>query len=213
MVLFLAGVLSHGQHRDLLPDYEELESLYRAGNYEGVLAGAALGREKQSWNESWWRIEALTLMRIGSYKKAHRLLTEGLNTRYFGIRLRLIAREAALFANDLGAAENIMRGIDDYLRRRGRYTYDPDSLVAIGEAAILLGVEPRIVLENFYKRAQLESDAPASAFLASGNLALSKSDFNLASKNFQSGLEKFPEDPELWYGLASSFIEGNRAEL
>ena len=213
MVLFLAGVLSHGQNRDLLPDYEELESLYRTGNYEEVLAEAAFGREKQSWNESWWRIEALTLMRVGRYEEAHQLLTEGLNTRYFGIRLRLIAREAALFANDLGAAENIMRGIDDYLRRRGRYTYDPDSLVAIGEAAILLGVEPRIVLENFYKRAQSESDAPASAFLASGNLALSKSDFNLASKNFQSGLEKFPDDPELWYGLASSFIEGNRAEL
>ncbi len=92
MVLSLAGVLSHGQNRDLLPDYEELESLYRTGNYEEVLADAAFGREKQSWNESWWRIEALTLMRVGRYEEAHQLLTEGLNTRYFGIRLRLIAR-------------------------------------------------------------------------------------------------------------------------
>lgn len=215
IIALLACSIGFGQNsdRDTLPDYQELESLYRTGNYDEVLEEAAFGREKQSWNESWWRIEALTLLRVGRYEEAHQLLTEGLNTRYFGIRLRLIARDAALFANDLGAAEDIMRGIDDYLRRRGRYTYDPDSLVAIGEAAILLGVEPRIVLENFYKRAQSESDAPASAFLASGNLALSKSDFSLASKNFQNGLEKFPEDPDLWYGLASSFIEGNRAEL
>jgi len=215
LVALLAPSISLGQsnQRDSLPDYAELESLYRTGNYDEVLTEAAFGREKQSWNESWWLIEALTLLKVGRYDEAHQLLTEGLNTRYFGIRLRLIAREAALFANDLGAAESIMRGIDDYLRRRGRYTYDPDSLVAIGEAAILLGVEPRIVLENFYKRAQTESDPPASAFLASGNLALSKSDFNLASKNFQSGLGKFPNDPDLWYGLASSFIEGNRAEL
>ena len=215
LAALLAPSISIGQsnERDSLPDYAELESLYRSGNYGEALKEAAFAREKQSWNESWWRIEALTLMKVGRYDEAHQLLTEGLNTRYFGIRLRLIAREAALFANDLGAAENIMRGIDDYLRRRGRYTYDPDSLVAIGEAAILLGVEPRIVLENFYKRAQTESDPPASAFLATGKLALSKSDFNLASKNFQSGLEKFPNDPDLWYGLASSFIEGNRAEL
>ena len=35
----------------------------------------------------------------------------------------------------------------------------------------------------------------------------------LASKNFQEGLKHHPGDPDLWYGLASSFIEGSRSEL
>ncbi len=199
--------------RQPLPEVEFVESLYRTGQYEEALEAASSARKSQSWNEVWWRLEACALLETGRYDEAHELLTEGLSSRYFGVRLRLIAREAALFANDMPRAEMILRQIDDALRRRGRYSYDPDSLVAIGEAAILLGIEPRIVLENFFKRAQEEAGPPASAFLASGKLALDKSDFSLASKNFQSGLKWHPGDPDLWHGLARSFMEGDRSEM
>ncbi len=213
----LAAALTsvHGQNDDErpLPDIEDVQSLYRTGQYEKALEEASRGREAQSWNEGWWRLQASILLETGRYDEAYALLTEGLQSRYFSIRLRLIAREAALFANDVSGAAQILQQIDSNLRRSGRYSYDPDSLVAIGEAAILLGIEPRIVLENFFKRAQSEANAPASAFLASGSLALSKSDFSLASKTFQNGLKLHPDDPDLWHGLARSFIEGNRAEM
>lgn len=220
--LFLIGILlgafensssAQNNEEETLPDVQAVEDLYRTGQYEEALETAAIGRRIQSWNEAWWRLEAISLMKTGRYEEAHELLTQGLSSRYFSIRLRLIAREAALYADDPNRAELILGEIDNNIRRRGRYSYDPDSLVAIGEAAILLGIEPRIVLENFYKRAQTEDDPTASAFLASGNLALSKSDFKLASKNFQEGLKHHPENPDLWYGLASSFIEGSRSEL
>lgn len=220
--LFLIGVLSGvlnstivAQEKDeeALPDIQSVEDLYRTGQYDEALEAAVTGRRIQSWNEVWWRLEAISLLKMGRYEEAHELLTQGLSSRYFGIRLQLIAREAALYADNPRRADQILDEIDNNIRRRGRYSYDPDSLVAIGEAAILLGIEPRIVLENFYKRAQTEQDPTASAFLASGNLALAKSDFKLASKNFQEGLQHHPGDPNLWYGLASSFIEGSRSEL
>lgn len=208
-------ITAHGQDKEeeTLPDLQVVQDLYRTGQYEEALQIAAIGRRIQSWNEAWWRLEAISLSMTGRYQEAYQLLKQGLSSRYFSIRLRLMAREAALFANDLNGAAQILSEIDNNIRRRGRYSYDADSLVAIGEAAILLGIEPRIVLENFYKRAQSEPNATASAFLASGNLALSKSDFSLASKSFQAGLKLHPEDPDLWHGLASSFIEGNRSEL
>ena len=193
--------------------FEEVEALYQRGEYDEVLENAFIGRNDHPWNERWWQIEAQTLMTTGRYQEAYELLSTAISVRYSSIRLRLMIREAALYANDLDTAESVLQEIDNIIRRGGRFSYDPESLVAIGEAAILLGIEPRIVLENFYKRAQEDSDPVVSAFLASGRLALAKDDFSLASKTFQNGLKHFPDDPELWYGLASSFIEGDRSKL
>ena len=194
-------------------EFEAVEALYHRGQYDKVLEEAAFGRTNQPWNEQWWQIEAQTLLTTGRYYEAYELLSEAVSARYSSIRLRLMIREAALYTNDLDTADTVLSEIDNIIRRGGRFSYDPESLVAIGDAAILMGIEPRIVLENFYKRAQDDSDPVAGAFLASGRLALQKADFSLASKTFQNGLKHFPENPDLWYGLASSFIEGDRSKL
>ncbi|OUW17112.1 MAG: hypothetical protein CBD18_05505 [Opitutales bacterium TMED158] len=194
-------------------EFSEVEALYQSGQYEKAIEEAGIGRVDQPWTERWWQLEARTLMTTGRYHEAYQLLTEAVSVRYASVRLRLLTREAALYANDLGAAESVLKEIDRIIRRSGRFSYDPDSLVAIGDAAILLGIEPRIVLENFYKRAQDEANPAASAFLSAGKLALAKDDYNLASKTFQAGLKSFPDNPDLWHGLASSFIEGDRSQL
>lgn len=194
-------------------ELEAVEALYQGGQYEKVLEETFIGREDQPWNERWWQIEARTLLTTGRYQDAYELLSEAVSVRYSSIRLRLMIREAALYANDINMAESVLGDIDNIIRRGGRFSYDPESLVAIGDAAILLGIEPRIVLENFYKRAQDDENPVASAFLASGRLALTKDDFSLASKTFQNGLKHFPGNPELWHGLASSFVEGDRSKL
>jgi len=194
-------------------EYSEVEALYYRGQYEKAIEEAAIGRADQPWTERWWQLEARAMLQTGRYQEAYQLLSEAISVRYASIRLRLMVREAALYANDIGAAESTLSEIDRIIRSSGRFSYDPDSLVAIGDAAILLGIEPRIVLENFYKRAQEESEPVASAFLSAGNLALSKDDYSLASKTFQAGLKNFPDNPDLWHGLASSFIEGDRSKL
>lgn len=194
-------------------EFDAVEALYQRGQYEQVLIEAALGRKDQPWNEEWWQIEAQSLQNTGRYQEAYDLLSEGVSARYSSIRLRLMIREAALYVDDLETADSVLREIDNIIRRSGRFSYDPESLVSIGDAAILLGIEPRIVLENFYKRAQSDANTVASAFLAPGRLALEKDDFSLASKTFQNGLKQFPDNPDLWYGLASSFIEGDRSKL
>ena len=194
-------------------EFDQVDALYQSGQYEKTIEEAAVGRKDQPWTERWWQLEARALMTTGRYQEAYELLSEANSVRYASIRLRLMLREAALFANDLNAAEEALRDIDRIIRSSGRYSYDPDSLVAIGDAAIMLGIEPRIVLENFYKRAQDEDNPAVSAFLSSGHLALSKDDFSLASKAFQNGLKHFPGNPDLWHGLANSFIEGDRSKL
>ena len=44
-------------------------------------------------------------------------------------------------------------------------------------------------------------------------MALDKYDNELAATTFQEGLGKFPDDPEMLYGLAKSYSTGDRSEM
>ena len=58
----------------------------------------------------------------------------------------------------------------------------PTDLVALGRTALLLGAEPRKVLEQFFDKAKKADPECREAYLASGDLALDKNDSDLASK-------------------------------
>ena len=69
------------------------------------------------------------------------------------------------------------------------------------------------MLEQFYDRAKKRDAAHRDSYLASGQLALDKGDFQLAAKAFSEGLKKFPEDADLHFGLAAAFAPGDRKEM
>jgi tetratricopeptide (TPR) repeat protein len=83
----------------------------------------------------------------------------------------------------------------------------------LGQALLLLGVEPRIVLENCFQQAEKLDPPPREAFLATGQLALDKHDFALAAEAFRAGLKLFPDDPDLEAGLARAFESSDRQEM
>ncbi|MEM9158024.1 MAG: tetratricopeptide repeat protein [Verrucomicrobiota bacterium] len=197
---------------DFIPLETALEHL-RAGEYEEALYAAKTGRETRPWDETWWQLESRLLMLTGKYEEAFTVLEEGINRRPYSLPLRLLFREAALYSDRQSVADEQVERINETITRRSRYVTYPETKVAIGQAAILLGIDARLVLENFFKAAQNEEDPPISAFLASGRLALSKHDYRLASKSFQEGLQRFPEEPDLWAGLAHSFINGDQTQL
>src|SRR5256884_1366190 len=87
---------------------------------------------------------------------------------------------------------------------------DPPNLVALGKAALLLGAEPKLVLENFFDQAKTADPNLREAYLASGELALEKEDYGLAAKIFGDALKKFPEDPDMHFGLARAYAPSAR---
>src|SRR5438046_8957605 len=86
----------------------------------------------------------------------------------------------------------------------------PPNLVALGQAALRLGAEPKLVLENFFDQAKRADPNLREAYLASGDLALDKEDFGLAAKIFGDAIKKFPEDPEVHFGLARAYAPSAR---
>ena len=87
---------------------------------------------------------------------------------------------------------------------------DPPDLVALGRAALWLGAEPKLVLENFFDQAKKTDPNLREAYLASGDLALDKEDYGLAVKIFSEALKKFSDDPDIHFGLARAYAPSAR---
>ena len=198
----------------LLPVLEETIQLYNKGDYQKAHIQAVIGTELDPWTSTWEVIASKALMLMGRYEEAYQRLEAYAEDRNYDLRTQLLLREACLRSGRELEAVRRLDTISLLINQRSRrYYYHPDELVALGEAALLFGVEPKIVLENFFKRAQNEPEPPFSAFLAAGNLALDKRDYALSSKYFRSGIERFPDNPDLWCGLAMSFSEGDWSKL
>ena len=215
---FLLGVLMgisdlRAQEEKAIISFGDAVIEYQKGNYQRLLPEVLTGTEENPWNDAWWNLAVKLRMTLGQYADAYRTAEEGLDRRPYSIRLRLAALEAARYNNLANEAEEHRKALGTYFPMWAYRVRSPDDLVDLGEVALLLGVDPKIVLENFFKPAREEEEPPALAFLASGKLALNKYDYQLASGTFQQGLEKYPADPDLWHGLARSFLNGDRLQL
>ena len=131
--------------------------------------------------------------------------------------MRLLARETALFHNDLAGADRQLAEISASLQGQNP-AFGPGSaeeLVALGTGAAFTGVEPKLVLENCFQQAEKMDPPPREAFLATGQLGLlDKHDFAGRRRAFRAGLGTCsPDDPDMECGLARAFESGDREEM
>jgi len=189
------------------------ESAQRRGDYEEAIALATAQLEVLAVDETAWRVAIECLLTLGRYDDALARATLACAELPASIRLRLLGHEAARLAGQREAAMEFRNELRGLVVARQRYVPDEAHLVALGEAALLLGAEPRLVLENLLKRGQTAEPPVRDAFLAAGRLALEKGDDGLAARTAQAGLAAFPGDPDLLAVLAASFLDGDRATL
>ncbi|MDB6052567.1 MAG: hypothetical protein JWN25_90 [Verrucomicrobiales bacterium] len=192
---------------------EDAEKEFFKGNYQDVIKTAQKEVVSGTYRSDWRMLLVKSLLITGEYERAYTNAANGLSDYSSNIGLRLLAREAALYKNDLVAATNRLEEIKSVIENRTRSYPTGDELVDLGRALLVLGVEPRLILENCFQKAEKESSPTRSAFLASGGLALEKHDYKLAADTFRAGLKKFPDDPDLNSGLAEAFENGNREEM
>src|SRR5439155_17626560 len=81
----------------------------------------------------------------------------------------------------------------------------PADRLALGKVALLVGADPKRVLELFFDPVKKEQPDFRESWLAGGELALDKNDFALAAKTFNAAVKKFPEDPDAWFGVARAY--------
>ena len=191
----------------------EMRQQYLRGNYSEVITAAQRAVDDNGYRSDRRRLLVKALLTVGRYGEAYTNAAAGLNDYSSDIGLLLLARETAQFQNDQVGANRRLAEISALLAGRPPPPQDGGELVALGQALLLLGVEPKLVLENCFQRAEKLDPPSREAFLAAGQLALDKHDFKLAGDAFRAGLEKFPDDPDMECGLAQAFESGDREQL
>lgn len=195
------------------PSLPDARALLLAGKYEECLRACEKGDTDDYRAESWQLIRAEALLAQGLYPEAEAAISHGLTRAPNSIRLRVRGYDTANAAGNPGRAWLRLREINDLVVARPWAYRDAPDLVAVGRAALLMGADPKTVLERFYGAAQKADPTLRDVPLATGQLALDKNDYALAAKTFTEALEKFPNDPEFLHGLARAYEPSARNRM
>lgn len=189
----------------------ELQKALLAGNHSQVIKQAQGELRDSPGNTEWTMILVQALLAVGRNSEADKVMKEALLRDTRSIRLRWLARDVA-FAN--GRPEQAAELVDDIIRARADSPWmyrTPADYVIIGRAALARGMlDPKDVLDKIYAVAQRADPKLREVYLARGELALEKRDFQLAAKAFEEGLKVLPDDPDLWCGRAKAYTGSAR---
>jgi tetratricopeptide (TPR) repeat protein len=186
-------------------DLEEARNQFLSGRYAECLEAAEAAIKAGQYDEEWRSLKLRALLVQGRAAEAQAALQEALIRVPASVRLRFEGREVYLKNGNPQLAAAMLPEIDNLVARTPwRYT-SPDNLVVLGRTALLLGADPRQVLEVFYDRARREGPNQREPYLATADLSLEMHDPALAAEVLEEALKKFPEDPDVNFGLAQAY--------
>jgi tetratricopeptide (TPR) repeat protein len=194
-------------------DAQQGQKLFLDGQYADVVKLAREALQTAGRSEEWTILLSKALLTLGEYADAQTTISNALN-RYSGsLRLRLTARDVYFQNGQPELAKDVVREISTLAATRAWAYRDAASVVALGQAALLMGADPRRVLDNMFNRVKQADPSYRETYLAIGQLALDKYDSDLAAKTFQEGLDHFADDPDMLWGLAKAYSNGDRTQM
>lgn len=193
-------------------ELSEARKKFQSGDYQAAASMATEVLSKNERHEDWRLLQLDALMAEGRYSEAHEITTNALRRFGSSLPLRWAAREVFLKNND---AERAQEMAEDMVRLGSqRFSLrEASSVVALGRVALLTGADPKAVLDNLYERAKTIDSGSRDPWVASGELALAKGDFQLAAKTYEAALKRFPDDPEILLGLARAYAPNQRPAM
>jgi len=209
----LAALAILWSHRAVASDLDVCREQFKTGQYAKCLASAQKAIDEGGYLTE-WRIRVIqSLMALGRYDEAAEYVEKVLKESRPSVRVLKLAHTAYLH-NGQDEQAATMLGIIYRIAttRRAEYMSSHD-VVALGESLLLLGLEPRLVLSDFYTRAIRNDPNCREAYLASGALALAKQDYELAAEQYRTALTRFGDDPGAHCGLAQAFYHSDRGTM
>lgn len=208
----LSGSLVHRVHS--AEAFETATEDLRSGDYADVIESASKALEKPgARSEDWSLLLIEALMTVGKYPEAQTALTNGLAKNNRSIRLRWIGQDVARYNGRSEDAGAYLNQIGTLVRSRPTFYSEPPDFVVVGRMALGAGADPKDVMSRVFEPLQKASPEYREIYLTRGELALAKHDFDLAAKAFASGLKQHEDDPDLHYGMALAFQNGDREQM
>ncbi len=191
----------------------DARKLLLEGKYAECEKVAKQAIDDNEYDEEWRVLQGKALLAQGKYPEALEAITKAVPRYYSSVRLRLLSWEVHRANGQVDRAKSMLSEIN-YLASSRTYAYrDAASMITLGRTALMLGADPKRVLETFYDPLKTQDATNREIYLATGDLALEKHDFEMASKEFQTGLKSHPKDAELLYGLARAYAPSDRQTM
>ncbi len=207
IIIFLSSSLSYSA------DIETIRKEYLTGQYEKCVRFVKDSAKSGIVDEEEGILLVKSLMALGKYEQAALELDMARIGEPVSLRLLMLGYHVNLYTGNTTKSNELLSIIYRNATTYQISYWSPSDLVALGEALLLQGSEPKIVLGELYNRALRMDPECRDAFLASGQLALDKQDYELAATQFRKGIEHFADDPDFHYGLAKAFYYSNRQSM
>ena len=217
-VLLCASLLSGLAERAFSVEIEVCREQFRTGQYAECIETARAAIEEQAFSSEWRALMIESEMALGRYSEAAEDVNSVLQHYSLSLRLLKLGHEVYLNNGQATEASEMLSRIYQIGARRHIDFLDSEDLVILGETLLLLGGEPRVVLEQFYNRAIRKEPDYRRAYLAAGALALAKQDYELAAGQYREAIKRFGSEPpggepDAHCGLARAFYNSDRAEM
>jgi tetratricopeptide (TPR) repeat protein len=196
-------------------DIDVAREHFRTGQYKKCLELTRKAVEDSTYRSRrhLWALMIESLMAMGQYQEAVKEIDLALLRYPMSSRFLKLGHKAYLSCGQKDIASEMLKKIYRYGSSFKLEFWDPPDLVALGEALLLLGSDPRIVLEQLFNRALRNDPNCREAYLAAASLALDKQDYELAASKYRKALERFGDDPDMHYGLAKAFYYSDRNSM
>ena len=193
---------------------EEAWKALRTGEAAAALQAAEEGlKEPDLSAEEWHLLKIEGLLATGAYPDALTAAAAAIEHDPTSLRIHWAARAASLANGQVEDAAIVPETIEQLMSSRSWAYRDAASIVVFGQAMILRGTDPKLILDKVFSAAQKADPEAREPYLARGRLALEKNDAALAARAFQEGLKLFPDDPDLHHGLAEAYASSDREAM
>ncbi len=194
-------------------DIDTSREQFKTGRYAECLESCRQAIQADAYEPQWRVLMIESLLALGQYNEAAVEATAA--TRYYPLSISFLklAHTAYMHSGQVTRARDLLTTIYRIASARRLASLDSRDLVALGQTLLLLGGEPKIILEEFYNRALRSDPNCRDGYLAVGDLALAKQDYELAASQYRKAIEGFGDDPDAHYGLAKAFYHSDRAEM
>lgn len=213
LVVFCLGDVRAAAGEDSKSEIRNSKSLFKTGEYEKCLESTQKAIKDGAYSLEWHILQTECLLALGRYDEAAAHVDTVLRGSRPDICLLWVAHTAYQQANQAEKATMMLATayrIASY--RRSEYLTSAE-MVALGQCLLLLGVEPRLILRDFYNKVIERDPNCCEAYLAAGSLAAAKQDYELAAERYRQALKRFGDDPDVHYGLAKAFYYSDRKAM
>lgn len=193
--------------------WDEAQKLFLTGEYQRCVAACEAASPNGFQMEDWRVLQARALLALGRYPEAEGVISNALVQVDNSLLLRELGIETARRTGNLTLRRKRIQEINQLVSDRSWAYRQTKHLIALGRVALLLGADPKIVLERLLQPARQADPNFRDAWLASGQLALDKHDYKLAAKTFTDAQKQFPDDAEILCGLALAYQPSARSNM